>query len=270
MQEKTHPCCLTIAGSDSGGGAGIQADIKTMTVLGCYASSVITALTAQNGLGVTGIYASNPEFIALQLKTVLNGFPVRAAKTGMLFSAEIIHVLADILECVDFPLVVDPVCVSQSGQALLKEDAVEALRTRMLPLAMLVTPNRPEAELLTGMSIKNDVDINKAASRMFCMGAKAVLIKGGHFEADTEGRLVDWLCIPDTPPEPLFQERVDTDNNHGTGCTLSAAIVAGLARGFELHKAVVRAQAYLNLCLKKSYNPGKGVGPVNHIAPLEK
>ena len=201
MQEEKHPCCLTIAGSDSGGGAGIQADIKTMTVLGCYASSVITALTAQSGLGVAGIHAPAPEFAALQLKTVLEGFPVRAAKTGMLFSADIIHALADILEQVDFPLVVDPVCVSQSGQALLKEDAVQALASRMLPLAALVTPNRPETELLAGMSVRSERDIVEAASRLFRMGAKAVLIKGGHFEADGGGRLTDWLCVPGRPAE---------------------------------------------------------------------
>lgn len=269
MQEEKHPCCLTIAGSDSGGGAGIQADIKTMTVLGCYASSVITALTAQSGLGVAGIHAPAPEFAALQLKTVLEGFPVRAAKTGMLFSADIIHALADILEQVDFPLVVDPVCVSQSGQALLKEDAVQALASRMLPLAALVTPNRPETELLAGMSVRSERDIVEAASRLFRMGAKAVLIKGGHFEADGGGRLTDWLCVPGRPAEPLFQELVDTRNNHGTGCTLSAATAAGLAKGLELREAVIRAQAYLNLCLRKSYNPGKGFGPVNHTAPLE-
>ena len=269
MQENNHPCCLTIAGSDSGGGAGIQADIKTMTVLGCYASSVVTALTAQNGLGVTGIHAPDPHFVVLQLRAILDGFSVRAAKTGMLFSAEIIQALADILKQTDFPLVVDPVCVSQSGHALLKQDAVEALRFRILPQATLLTPNRPEAELLAGVKINDEADIAIAASRLFNMGAKAVLIKGGHFETDGKGRLVDWLCLPGVPAEPLFQEKVETHNNHGTGCTLSAAIAAGLAKGLMLREAVIQAQKYLNLCLRESYTPGKGFGPVNHLAPFE-
>ncbi len=268
MPENNHPCCLTIAGSDSGGGAGIQADIKTMTVLGCYAASVITALTAQNGLGVAGIHAPEPEFAALQLKTVLEGFPVRAAKTGMLFSVDIIYALADILDQVSFPLVVDPVCVSQSGQPLLEMDAVDALRVRILPLAALLAPNRPEAELLAGMSIEKERDVATAAMRLFDLGAKAVLVKGGHFEADGQGRLVDWFCVPGRAPEPLFQEKIETSNNHGTGCTLSAAIAAGLAKGLPLRDAVLQAQAYLHLCLQHSYNPGKGFGPVNHAAPF--
>lgn len=268
----TPPCILTIAGSDSGGGAGIQADIKTITVLGGYAASVITALTAQNGLGVTGIHAPEPGFVALQLKTVLDGFPVTAAKTGMLFSAEIIETVHHSLKNRNFPLIVDPVCVSQSGHRLLREDAVNALRWQMIPMADLLTPNRPEAELLAKVTINTLEDLDKAARELLNMGAGAVLIKGGHFlEAQLEsdkGSLSDWLALPDQPLIQLSQPLVDTKNNHGTGCTLSAAIATYLGLGLELREAIEKAQSYLNLCLRKSYTPGLGAGPVNHTAML--
>ena len=261
-----HPCIVTIAGSDSGGGAGIQADLKTMTVLGGFGMSVIAALTAQNGLGVTGIHAVPPEFVRLQLDTVLEGFPVAAAKTGMLFSAPVIECLADALAHKNFPLVVDPVCVSQTGHRLLQESAIESLCSRLLPLADLLTPNRPEAELLTGMSILTEADVALAGQKLLARGAKAVLIKGGHFD-DAADQLIDWLCLPGAAPKDLSQPRVDTVNNHGTGCTLSAAIAVFLGFGQNLESAVVHAQNYLNLCLTRSYTPGKGVGPVNHAAP---
>ena len=185
------PNILTIAGSDSGGGAGIQADLKTMTMLGAYGMSVITALTAQNGLGVRGIHAPDPSFAVLQFQTVLDAFPVDAAKTGMLFSAAIMDALAPMLEKKTFPLVVDPVCVSTSGHRLLEEDAVETLKTRILPLADLLTPNRHEAELLAGMEIAGEDDIAEAGRRLIALGAKAVLIKGGHF-AENPIMVTDW------------------------------------------------------------------------------
>lgn len=172
------PNILTIAGSDSGGGAGIQADLKTIMALDGYGMSVITALTAQNGLGVTGIHAPEPEFVVLQLRAVLDGFPVHAAKTGMLFSAGIINALADALRDRSFPLVVDPVSVSQSGSRLLREDAVEALKERMIPGCDLLTPNRPEAEMLTGMTISCADDAAAAGEALIRMGAKAVLHQG--------------------------------------------------------------------------------------------
>jgi len=271
-QHATPPCILTIAGSDSGGGAGIQADLKAMTALGGFGMSVITALTAQNGLGVTGIHAPDAEFVALQLSTVLDGFPVAGAKTGMLFSAPIIEAVADVLDArKNFPLVVDPVSVSQSGHRLLREDAVQALVRRILPLADLLTPNRPEAEMLAGMDIATENDAREAVRRILDMGPKAVLLKGGHFEGS--GDLIDWLGLPggaDGQPDiiALSQPRVDTPNNHGTGCTLSAAIAACLGLGMELLPAVQRAQRYLNLCLRESYTPGRGFGPPNHAAPL--
>ena len=269
---RTHPCILTVAGSDSGGGAGIQADLKTITVLGGFGMSVITALTAQNGLGVTGIHAPDTAFLKLQLQTVLDGFPVRAAKTGMLFSAPIIETVCAGLHDRSFPLVVDPVCVSQSGHKLLRDDAVTALREVMIPEADLLTPNKPEAELLSGVSIHSMADLRKAAETLLDLGARAVLIKGGHFNGEAgsdKTTLTDWLALPGKDLMALSHPRVDTINNHGTGCTLSAAIATFLGHGLDLADAVHRAQAYLDVCLQGSYTPGKGVGPVNHAAPWE-
>ena len=261
------PNILTVAGSDSGGGAGIQADIKTILALGGYGMSVITALTAQNGLGVTGIHAPDPDFVVLQLTTVLEGFPVAAAKTGMLFSADIIRAVAPVLRRQSFPVVVDPVSVSQSGSRLLQEDAVTALIEEMLPGCALLTPNRPEAEMLTGMAIKNRDDAAAAGEKLLGMGAGAVLIKGGHMENTV--MVTDCLCRPGEAPAFLPQAKVETNNNHGTGCTLAAAIATGLGLRLPLQAAVARAQRYLNLALRKSYAPGKGCGPVNHAVGAE-
>ncbi len=259
------PNILTIAGSDSGGGAGIQADLKTMIMMGTYGMSVITALTAQNGLGVAGISAPPAEFAALQLKTVLDGFPVHAAKTGMLFNAGIIRAVADILDGQSFPLVVDPVCVSTSGHKLLQDDAVEVLRSRLVPRADLLTPNRPEAELFAGMEIHSDGDAVEAGRRILDLGAKAVLVKGGHCEGKPVF-LTDWLLERDAEPVPMRQAYIDTENTHGTGCTLSAGIAAQLGLGMPLSVAVKKAQEFLNRALRAGYNPGKGFGPVNHFA----
>lgn len=256
------PNILTIAGSDSGGGAGIQGDIKTIMSLGCYGLTVITALTAQNGLGVAGIEAPNPEFVRLQLETVLAGFPVKAAKTGMLFSAAIISAIAPVLEKRDYPLVVDPVSISQSGSPLLEADAVEALKTRILPGCDLVTPNLPEAEMLASMKINNQEDVLAAAKKITGFGAKAALIKGGHMAGAIT--VTDYLYIPGQEMKALPQARVDTANNHGTGCALSAAIACFLGREFPLEAAVPRAQTWLNKALRAAYAPGKGFGPINH------
>mgnify|MGYP003278644009 CR=1 FL=1 len=262
------PNVLTIAGSDSGGGAGIQADLKTMTVMRTFGMSVITALTAQNGLGVTGIHAPEPGFVALQLNTVLEGFTVHAAKTGMMFNAGIIHAVADILDTQSFPLVVDPVCVSTSGHTLMEENGIEALKERLMPRAALFTPNRPEAERFSGMKIESDDDVIEAGTRLLDMGAKAVLMKGGH----CEGRPVfvtDWLLEKGHEPVALRQPHVDTQNSHGTGCTLSAGIAAQLALGMPLRVAVTKAQEFLNLALRHSFAPGRGHGPCNHMAGLK-
>ena len=261
--KNTPPVILTCATTDSGGGAGIQADLKTITCLGGFGTSVLAALTAQNGATVAGIHALPPEFVALQYRTVLEGFPVKAAKTGMLYSAELIEVMADCLATKNFPLVVDPVSVSQSGCQLLRDDAVESLVKRIIPLADLLTPNRPEAEMLAGMSINSVDHVKKAASRLLSMGAKAVLIKGGHFEENGE-TMTDWLITPETFI-PLAHPRVETTNNHGTGCTLSAAIATFLGFGEPLQTAVHKAQLYLTAALRTSFCPGIGAGAPNFL-----
>ena len=258
------PCILTIAGSDSGGGAGIQADLKTIAMLGGYGASVITALTAQNTKAVTGIHAPSAKFVARQLSTVLDDIAVDAAKTGMLFSAPIIEAIAPILATKTFPLVVDPVCVATSGAKLLKDDAVEAMTELVFPLADLLTPNVPEAELFTGIEIRDREAVFLAAKMLLKMGPKAVLIKGGHLDSFA---VTDWFVMAGADPIPFMQPRVKTDCTHGTGCTLSAAIATGLGYGLDLGPAIMRAQEYLNLALRAGYRLGEGGGPPNHLAP---
>ncbi len=258
------PCILTIAGSDSGGGAGIQADIKTISMLGGYAASVITALTAQNTKTVTGIHAPSAKFVTQQLQTVLDDIDVAAAKTGMLFSESIIQAVAPVLRQKRFPLVVDPVCVATSGAVLLKKDAVDAMITMIFPYADLLTPNIPEAELFTGVKINDREDVFKVARLLLDMGPKAVLIKGGHSDS---WAITDWFVRKDENPIPLIQQRVATDCTHGTGCTLSAAIATGLGQGMEMGAAIKRAQEYLNLALRGGYRLGAGGGPPNHLTP---
>lgn len=265
----TPPVIMTIAGTDSGGGAGVQADIKTMTVLGAFGTSVIAALTAQNGAGVLGIHELPVSFLLLQLDALRTGFPVKAAKTGMLASVPIIEALAEALADKDFPLVVDPVCVSQSGHRLLYEDAEDAMRTLMLPLSDLITPNRPEAELLAGMSITGSADVPFVMERLYKLGASAVLLKGGHFEEYERGNMmVDWLGLPGEEPLALPHEKVLTQNNHGTGCTLSAAIATFMGFGLPLREAVERSQTFLTRALDSSFCPGIGVGPPNFLGGI--
>ena len=260
---------MTIAGSDSGGGAGIQADLKTMTVLGAFGISAITALTAQNGEGVRGIHAPDPAFMRTQLEALLDGFPIAAAKTGMLFSVPLMEVVAECLADKAFPLVVDPVAVSQTGHKLLRDDAIGALIERIIPLADVITPNGPEAETLTGLPLRTTADISLVAGKLMDMGAKAVLLKGGHFTpedmAASEG-MTDWLCLPGKAPKALPHERIDTNNNHGTGCTLSAAMATFWGQGRGLEDAVVLAQKYLVAGLAASFAPGLGCGPPNFMA----
>lgn len=260
------PNILSIAGSDSGGGAGIQADLKTIMANGGYGLTVVTALTAQNGIGVYGIEAPTADFVALQLKVVLEGFRIAAAKTGMLYSASIIKKIAPLLENRDFPLVVDPVSVSQSGHKLLEDDAIQALIDYMLPNCSLLTPNGPETEMLTGISVKNTDDAIRAGEKLLSMGPKAVLVKGGHMAGPV--MVNDCLLIKGQEPKVMPQARVETENNHGTGCTLSAAIACGMGKGFPVEISVAQAQKYINLALRKSYAPGKGRGPVNHAGNL--
>nr|WP_239057824.1 bifunctional hydroxymethylpyrimidine kinase/phosphomethylpyrimidine kinase [Pseudodesulfovibrio sp. JC047] len=255
---------MTIAGSDSGGGAGIQADLKTISMLCGYGASVITALTAQNTHAVGDISAPSPDFVALQLSMVLEDIQVDAAKTGMLFSAPIIKAIAPLLTGRTFPLVVDPVCVSTSGAKLLEDDAVSAMVELVFPLADMITPNLPETALFTGISIESREDIFKAADILLAMGPKSVLIKGGH--ADSLA-VTDWFFTADSEPVPLMQARVDTECTHGTGCTLSAAIATGLAHGLDPVAAIAQAQKYLNLALRAGTRIGAGGGPPNHLAP---
>lgn len=258
------PCVLTIAGSDSGGGAGIQADLKTIAMLGGYGASVITALTAQNTKAVTGIHAPSAKFVAQQLRTVLDDIEVHAAKTGMLFSEPIIKAIAPILSKKSFPLVVDPVCVATSGAKLLKDDAVDAMVRLVFPSADILTPNLPETELFTGIKIIDREDVFNAAQKLLEMGPRAVLIKGGHAD---QIAVTDWYVERGREPVPFMQQRVDTRNTHGTGCTLSAAIATGLSRGLEPAAAILKAQEYLNLALRSGYQLGEGGGPPNHVAP---
>ncbi len=260
-------CALTIAGSDSGGGAGIQADLKAFAVHRVYGLSVVTVLTAQNTLGVHGLSVPEPGFVALQMESVLEDFPVKAAKTGMLFSSEIIGEVAGALQKRSIPLVVDPVCVSQTGYKLLQDSAVKALKAQVIPMAYLVTPNKPEAELLTGIKNMDTHEKVVRAIRIFReMGAGSVLIKGGHFEAQKE--MTDWLGIEDQEPLPIKRPKINTRNTHGTGCTLSAAITANVARGLDVQEAVLKARDYLQLALEKTFDLGRGEGPVNHLAGL--
>lgn len=263
MYHENPPCILTIAGSDSGGGAGIQADIKTISALGGYGLSVLTALTAQNTLGVQGIHSVPAEFVRAQMDSVLSDFPVQAAKTGMLFSKEIVAAVADTLRDKKFPLVVDPVCVSQTGDRLLEEGAILALREKIIPLADLITPNRPEAELLTGKRIGDTEEIGLAAESFFSMGAKAVLIKGGHFQSE---HMRDWLFLPGKTPVCVEKEKIPTSSTHGTGCTLSAALAACLGRKMDMPDALRRSRDFLHLSIKAAFPLGSGQGPVNHLA----
>ena len=260
---------LSIAGSDSGGGAGIQADIKTFSALGCYGMSVITALTAQNTVGVQGIHPVPPAFVRAQLQSVLSDLGADAVKIGMLFSSELIRTVAGVLQDqVRPPLVLDPVMVSQSGHTLLEDQAVQAVKTELLPLADVVTPNLPEAEVLLGRKLKNLEDMHQAARDLAGLGCRAVLLKGGHREAEQS---TDVFYLGEEERFlTLTGPYVRTRNNHGTGCTLSSALAACLARGMDLETAVHRAKAYISGAIRSgaAYRLGQGHGPVHHFFEL--
>jgi len=250
---------LTIAGSDSGGGAGIQADLKTVTLLGGYGMSAITALTAQNTLGVAGIHAAPPEFVAQQIEAVLCDLGADVAKTGMLFSAAIIRAVAAAVEKYALPIVVDPVMIAKGGAALLQPEAVAALREELLPRTFLLTPNLPEAEALTGMRIADETAMAEAARRLKRMGARHVLVKGGHLP----GEAVDLLLAGDALHR-FAVPRVATASTHGTGCTFSAAIAALIAQGVPLAEAVGRAKIFVTRAIETALSIGAGHGPLNH------
>ena len=254
---------LVVAGSDSGGGAGIQADIKTITVLGGYAATAITALTAQNTLGVFGVLPIDPEFVAEQMSVVLADIGADAVKTGMLFSEPIINAVAATLEARArrLPVIVDPVMVAKGGASLLQQRARVALVERLLPLAALITPNAPEAAALSGLPVESEADMERAADRLLTFGASAVLIKGGHVPGDT---IVDLLRTADGEAARFEHPRIETRSTHGTGCTLASAIACGVAHGFTLRDAVERAEDYVLEAIRTAPGLGKGHGPLNH------
>ena len=256
---------LSIAGSDPSGGAGIQADLKTMTAHGVYGMSAVTALTAQNTTGVTDILAVPPAFLAAQLDAVFADIPPDAVKIGMVADAALIHVIAEKLDEYDAKnVVVDPVMVATSGARLISEDAVEALVSELLPRAALITPNIPEAEVLADMAITDRTAMTAAAARIHERTHAAVLMKGGHSVDDANDLLVD-----DTGARWFEGRRIATSNTHGTGCTLSSAIASNLARGIDTDTAVARAKAYLSGALAAGLDLGHGSGPLAHTFDLK-
>ncbi|HYX79574.1 MAG TPA: bifunctional hydroxymethylpyrimidine kinase/phosphomethylpyrimidine kinase [Actinomycetota bacterium] len=255
-----RPRSLSIAGSDSGGGAGIQADLKTFTALGVFGMTAITAVTVQNTTGVSGYEELSPANVAAQIRAVATDIGVDAAKTGMLASAAIVDAVAEAVAGSRIPnLVVDPVFVSKHGHRLLAEDAVGSLRTRILPLATLVTPNLPEASGLAGMPIGTREDMERAAGEILDLGPRAVLVKGGHLE---EGPAAD-LFVDGTSSAWLEAERISTPHTHGTGCVLSSAICAHLARGEELAAAVRLGKDFVTEAIRHALALGGGIGPVD-------
>jgi hydroxymethylpyrimidine/phosphomethylpyrimidine kinase len=253
---------LIASGSDSGGGAGIQADIKTVMALGGYASTAVTALTAQNTRGVFGVRGVEPDFIQQQMRVVLDDIGADALKTGMLHDIPVIEAVAEVLseEARDIPLVADPVMVAQSGDRLLEARAVEALKANLVPRADVLTPNAPEAETLTGRPVTDLDGMRAAAEALLALGARAVLVKGGHLG----GTEVQDLLADGEGMEVFQSPRIDTQHTHGTGCTLASAIATGLAQGLALRDAVVRARAYLHEALRRAPGLGRGHGPVGH------
>ncbi len=266
MSQKTYCKVLTVAGSDSGGGAGIQADLKTFSALGCYGMSVITALTAQNTEGVTGIHPVPPSFVAEQMEAVFTDIGADAVKIGMLFSAELIETVARQLKKHHAKnIVLDPVMVAQSGDKLLQDQAVEAIREYLMPIADVVTPNLPEAEVLLNHELHCAEDMKAAARTLASHGSKSILIKGGHLK---DNNIADVLYLTQEKRFVLLKsERIETLNNHGTGCTLSSAIASFLAKGDNTEAAVSKAKDYITEAIRAgaAYHIGQGHGPVHHF-----
>jgi hydroxymethylpyrimidine/phosphomethylpyrimidine kinase len=256
---------LIIAGSDSGGGAGIQADIKTVTALGGYAATAITAVTVQNTLGVTGVHAIPIDVIEAQARAVLDDVGADAIKTGMLGDVATVELVARLLDgATGVPAVIDPVMIAKGGASLLAGSAVEAVRTLLVPRATLLTPNAPEAEALTGLPVQDLDGQRRAGEALLAMGARAVLMKGGHVAGD---RVVDVLMT--ATGETVFEgERIDTRHTHGTGCTLASACATGLAQGLPLTEAVARAWNYVHEAMLRAPGFGAGHGPLDHAWPM--
>ena len=262
---KTYPVVLTIAGSDSSGGAGIQADLKTMSAIGVFGTSAITAITAQNTCEVRAIQGIDPSIVRQQIEAVLDDLPCRTVKLGMLYARPTIEAIADCLA--HYPLdhiVLDPVMVSTSGCRLIEEEAIEAVKSLLLPRATLVTPNIPETEILSGLPVTNEREMEQAAQRLFRIGCRAVLIKGGHLEG---AESYDLLFTSHADPVRYTSPRVATRNTHGTGCTFSSAIASYLALGRTLPDAVAAAKHYLTQALQAGADVtiGHGHGAVNHL-----
>ncbi len=262
---KKYTRVLTIAGSDSGGGAGIQADLKTIMASGCYGMSVITAITAQNTLGVTDIHPIPIATIRSQMQAVLSDIGTDGIKIGMLHSAEVIKCVAETLAQFDScPIVLDPVMVATSGDRLIKDDAIEAMKEHLFPLATLLTPNIPEAEVLLGGTIDSETKAHNAAQALANQYGVGVLVKGGHL---SDAEVEDVLCMKEGGDLVTFKnKRISTTNTHGTGCTLSSAIASYLALGNNLYEAIQKASQYLHGAIKagSSYRLGAGNGPVHH------
>ena len=255
---------LILAGSDSGGGAGIQADIKAVTMLGGYAATAITAITVQNTLGVHGVHPLPLELIEAQARAVLDDIGADAIKTGMLGSVDVVECVAALLDSSTAPAVIDPVMIAKGGASLLDERAIDTVRRLMIPRAALLTPNAPEAEALTGLSVENLDGQRRAGEALLKLGARAVLMKGGHVPGDT---VTDLLLTP-TGETLLEGPRVETTSTHGTGCTLASACAAGLAKGLPLQQAVAEAWAYVAEAIRQAPGLGKGHGPLDHGWPL--
>ncbi len=255
----TPPRALTIAGSDSGGGAGIQADLKTMLALGVHGMSVVAAVTAQNSVGVQGYWELPPEAVRAQIDSVLSDIGTQAVKTGMLASSVLVSTVAEALTGVRAPLVVDPVGVSKHGDSLLAPDAVDAVRTELLPLATIVTPNLPEVEQLTGVRVEDAAGQREAAEAVKALGPEWVLIKGGHLPGDPVDLLFDG-----THEHRFAAPRYDNAHTHGTGCTLASAIASHLARGETVVGAVGLAKEYVTGAIRHGFPLGAGIGPVDH------
>jgi hydroxymethylpyrimidine/phosphomethylpyrimidine kinase len=258
---------LVIAGSDSGGGAGIQADIKTITALSAFATTAITALTAQNTLGVHGVMPVPPRFIRQQIEVVLSDIGADVIKIGMLGDIATIGSVCDALAdfAPDVPVVLDPVMVAKGGHALLAAEAVDTLRRRLLPLSTIITPNVPEAGALTGMTIRTEADMRVAATVLLGMGVPAVLLKGGHLDS----AMVTDLLATSEGMEAFAAPRIDTRHTHGTGCTTASAVAAGLAQGLSLRDAVIRARRYVRAAIEAAPGLGQGHGPLNHAVTVD-
>ncbi|MEQ8192928.1 MAG: bifunctional hydroxymethylpyrimidine kinase/phosphomethylpyrimidine kinase [Rhodospirillales bacterium] len=262
---------LIVAGSDSSGGAGIQADIKTVTALGGYAATAITAVTVQNTQGVTGVHGIPPDVVAAQMRAVLSDIGADVVKIGMLHAAAIIDAVADVLmqDAVKIPVVLDPVMIAKGGHPLLEPAAETGLRRRLMTFAYVLTPNIPEAEALTGAKIVNADDMERAAHNLKTFGPKAIMVKGGHLPG---GEVTDVLLDDRGSAFRFTGKRIDTPHTHGTGCTLASAIATGLAQGMSIRESVVRARAYVLKAIKTAPGYGHGHGPLNHghtVGPFE-